>query len=61
MSGLPATLLTTFGPPMVNMAIFTLIYPLVSSSAAKLTIATHSGAPVSSSRDAHTSSVRTRL
>jgi len=29
-AGLPATLLTTFGPPMVNMAVFTLIYPFVS-------------------------------
>lgn len=25
--GLPATLLTSFGPPLINMAIFSLIYP----------------------------------
>jgi etoposide-induced 2.4 mRNA len=29
--GLPATVLTTFGPPIVNMAVFTLIYPFVST------------------------------
>lgn len=30
--GLPATLLTSFGPPLINMAIFSLIYPFVSFS-----------------------------
>lgn len=28
--GLPATIITSFGPPLVNMAIFALIYPFVS-------------------------------
>jgi hypothetical protein len=27
--GLPATIVTSFGPPLVNMAIFALIYPFV--------------------------------
>lgn len=30
-AGLPATLLTSFGPPLVNMALFALVYPFVSS------------------------------
>jgi len=29
--GLPATIITSFGPPLVNMAIFALIYPFVSN------------------------------
>jgi len=28
--GLPATIITSFGPPLVTMAIFALIYPFVS-------------------------------
>jgi etoposide-induced 2.4 mRNA len=28
--GIPATLITSFGPPLVNMAIFALLYPIVS-------------------------------
>jgi len=27
--GLPATVITSFGPPLVNMAVFALIYPFV--------------------------------
>jgi etoposide-induced 2.4 mRNA len=30
--GIPATLITSFGPPLVNMAIFALLYPIVSPS-----------------------------
>jgi etoposide-induced 2.4 mRNA len=30
--GIPATLITSFGPPLVNMAIFALLYPIVSLS-----------------------------
>lgn len=28
--GIPATLITSFGPSLVNMAIFALLYPIVS-------------------------------
>ena len=28
--GLPVTFITSFGPPLVNMAIFALLYPIVS-------------------------------
>lgn len=52
--GLPATLLTSFGPPLINMAIFSLIYPFVrpppsSSANAKFLIQALQSRPPSSS------------
>lgn len=37
--GLPVTLLTSFGPPLINMAIFALLYPFVSAATSSASFA----------------------